>query len=309
MTTRIQKIINDARYKLGDTEKSRWSDLRLLRLVDAAQKDFVEQTQILKGTLNLLLKEQVAIYDLPENLWYIERAAFDNLPLALKTHDEMDDFTMSLGVNNNNQGSEATYWQKDFLDSVRFKWDDDTGRQPLALIYDMRDMDTIRVYPIPEGLSDTVYPFVSTPPVEFVGDELMGVVVDMEDYTFNSPFGVVVGLYDPAIEQEHFVSPYGGVTGIAESSANVRIWYIRKAKDLVSEFDLLELPSVYDDALMHYVVGHAYDDDLDTRSEAKSQKALANYDRKLQVAKTAARRDHVKSSSTGKATYRGPFNA
>lgn len=310
MTTRLQQIIKDARYKLGDVNAERWQDDRLLRLANAAQLDIARQTKIIKKTFRINLQEGQYMYSLPEDVWLILRATYNNSPIALKTYDEMDDYTESLGVNRlgrtssgrnstPNSGSLAAHYQ----------WDNDSGPDALALIYDNRNMGEIRVYPIPKDVSDTSYTFSKVGPPEFIGDELTGVIVAIDDYTFNSPHGVVTGLYDPTIVDEFFNDAHGVVTSIGETDKLIQVWCIGRPKDLVSVFSDLEIASIYDDAIMHYIVAHAYDDDTDTRSLEKSQKAFALYERELKIPAATSRRDGVNSPKAPQSTYRGPFNA
>lgn len=310
MTTRLQQIIKDARYKLGDVTAERWKDDRLLRLANAAQLDIAKQTKLLKKTFRINLQEGQYMYKLPEDVWLILRATYNNSPIALKTYDEMDDYTESLGVNRLGRiNSSYSSSSNNSSLAAHHKWDNDSGPDALALIYDNRNMEDIRVYPIPKDVSDISYTFSKVGPPEFLGDELTGIVVGITDYTFNTPYGIVVGLYDPAIEEEFFNDVHGVVTSIGETDKMIQIWCIRRPVELVTVYSNLEIASIYDDAIMHYIVAHAYDDDTDTRSLDKSQKAFALYERELKIPAATSRRDGVNSPKAPQSTYRGPFNA
>ena len=308
MTTRLEKVIRDARYKLGDANGERWSTDRLLALANAAQRDIARQTKILKGTARIILQEGVYMYDLPDNVIFINRATFNNVPLALKTHDEMDSFVETANTSRRDVRAGTAIVSGGLIDVPHVTWDADIGSTPLALIYDNRDMGQIRVYPTPSALSDVSYLFEGGGPVEFVGDELVGVVAAIDDYTLNMPYGILVGLYDPAIENEVFSSAYGVVADIGESDGNIRIWYTRMPADLTSVFDTPELSATYDDAIMHYIVAHAYDDDVETRSVEKADRAHQFYVRDLKIPAAVSSRDGVSAPRAPSSGYVGPFD-
>lgn len=309
MLTRIQQIIADARHKLGDVNAERWTDARLLRLVSLGQKDVAKQTKLLKGSCTILLQEGKYMYDLPENVWEITRVTYNDAPISFETYDSMDDFVETLNVNKDNTYSKNRPVQYANIDLPRQTWENDEGTEPLAIIYDNRNMDSIRVYPIPKNVTDVTYTVESAGPIEFVGDDLMGIVVAIDDYTFNMPYGVLVDLYDPTIEEENFSSAYGIVSDIGESDKIILIRYIRVSADILSDSDTLELPKVYDEAIMYYVVAHAYEDDLTTQSMEKANRAQGFYKRETDIVASTVRRDGVNSAKQFEGTYRGPFNA
>lgn len=304
---RIQQIIRNARFKLGDVNAERWTDDRLLNLVEAAQLDIVKQTKILKRSFNVLMIEGQHTYELPEDAWIILRATYNNVPLALKTYDEMDSFVETVGISAH-RVSNVDHKVPYSIRAAANAWETDTGKDVLALIYDNREHNTIRVYPIPANLSDVDYTFDKPGLPEFLGDDYTGVVTAITDYTFNSVFGIVAELYDPNIALEHTSSDFGVVTGIAESNSTVTVWCCRRPASLTSVYDSLEVASIYDDAIMHYVVAHAFDDDVDARSMEKSNKALGYYKRELDIPASVARRDGVNSPRAPSSGYRGPFH-
>ena len=65
MTTRIADILTRARDSLADPNKERWSDDRLLRLLDEGQKHFAREAKLLKATSIINLFPDQATYTLP----------------------------------------------------------------------------------------------------------------------------------------------------------------------------------------------------------------------------------------------------
>lgn len=381
MATRIENIITRARDTLADPGAQRWSDDRLVRLVNEAQEDIAKQSRLLKGQATLTMEVGKHTYDLPSDIWLLTRATFNFCPIKLYSYDNMDEYARKeiLSDSNYTEWERHTGYQTDNV--VRECWEDDEGSSIEALIYDRRNMQEIRVYPIPnEGITESTYTFqnsgfldtvfyvadtpygvltdteepdslievvgvttdaqtvdyIITDPdgcngielvtdttfsspfgifsdvednikvVAFKGDEVFGVVVGIDDYTLDSVYGLTTDLYDPSIQKEVFSSPYGVVTGINESVGVVDIWYIRMPTEVTKVTDDLEIPSMFDTLIKHFVVAHAFDDDMDTRFQEKSQKALSYYQRDLAIAIKTDRQDGTRASQFN-TSYRSAF--
>lgn len=304
--SRITDIIKRARDPLADPDGQRWSDERLLRLVSEAQQDIAKQTQMLKAQSTIAMIPGQRTYLLPSNVWLITRASVNGYVLDLVTHEQLDFKAQKVAVSNY---TETEYGNTigDFDDFRDVSWETDTSANIEALIYDKRNLQEISVYPIPsDDIATNSYEFEAED-ITFVGGELHGVVTAIDGYTFNSPFGVVTGLYEPVVEHENFISDFGVVTGINESEGVINVWYVYTPDNLVSLDDELVIPSMWDTAIKDYVVGQAFNDDYDTRFAEKSQRALAMYDRELNVSKEFERKNNVRSGHR-KTQYRGAFD-
>lgn len=304
--SRIKDIIKRARDPLADPDGQRWSDDRLLRLVSEAQQDIAKQTQMLKAQYTIAMIPGKRTYSLPSNVWIITRASVNGYVLELVTHEQLDFKARKVAASNY---TETEYGNTigDFDDFRDVSWETDTSANIEALIYDKRNLQEISVYPIPsDGIATNSYEFEAED-ITFVGGELHGVVTAIDDYTFNTPFGVITGLYEPNVEHENFTSDFGVVTGINESEGVINVWYVYTPDNLVSLDDELVVPSMWDTAIKDYVVGQAFNDDYDTRFAEKSQRALAMYDRELNVSKEFERKNNVRAGHR-KTQYRGAFD-
>lgn len=276
----IPSILSLVRDRLADPNKQRWSDDRLLRLLDSAQKDFARQTECFKGTFSLPLSANKAVYTLPADCWRIMRANFYDVNLPLYSYEHMD----SLDIN----------------------WYTRTGPEVKAVVFDKRNETEIRFYPImDDSILGNVYTFVNESDVDYAGGNL-GVVTAIDDFTFNSPYGVVTELFSVDIQHDEMNSVYGVVIGIAEADSNVVIIYIRDPKTITSITDTLEIGARWEQAMENYVVGNCFLDDLDTQYQARGATALQLYDRELKVAKTAFARDSTRSTQY-QTDYNGGF--
>jgi hypothetical protein len=178
-----------------------------------------------------------------------------------------------------------------------------------ALVYDNRNLTEIKVYPVPDdSIIESEYTFDNPDgPIDFVGDEVFGVVTGIDNYTSDTVFGCLTDLYDSGITQELFNQVEGVVTAIGENAGIVRIWYIKVPAHLNTLEDDLSLPSLFDVALQHYITGRAFLDDLDSRYQQRGQEALTFYHRELDLAKTTETQDGVRSPKALTTTYRSPW--
>lgn len=276
----ITDILTRARDSLADPEKQRWTDERLLRLLDEAQKDFARHTDILKGFATIPLVPEQQTYVLPKECWRITRAHYANANIPLYSFEHMD--------------------------SVEVNWFVRRAARPTALVFDRRNEQEIRVYPIPDGSFSTVqYTFTNDTDPDYVGPAL-GVVTSIDDFTFNSPFGIVTSLFSVDVEETWFSSVYGVVTSIGETDGSLVLFFIKDADDIVSTNQELELSSRWYFALQQYVVGRAFMDDLDTQYQQRGAAALQIYDRELNLAKVSASKDSTRATQYS-TEYNGGF--
>ena len=84
------KIIEFARYRLGDTDSTGWSDKRLVDLVDAAQKDFCRRSGIHKKVTYIGVTNYKSIYTLPIDSHQITRVEYDNKPVPIYSREDWD---------------------------------------------------------------------------------------------------------------------------------------------------------------------------------------------------------------------------
>ena len=296
MATRIEKILKSARVTLADKNAERWSDDDLLQILDEGHKDLCRQTQILHDRADIVLTIGDPYFNLPADCWMITRVLYDDEVLPIISHTELDNQTLA-------------HYQIDFgLTSGAYNWEEETGL-PKAVIYDRRNLLQGKIFPIPSAeIADTEYTFIRPEdrPVEFAGDEYLGLVTEVEDYTFASDFGVVTNLFDPEVNVEEFISEFGVVTAVNEVIDSLRVYYIKNPTDLATVEDELETPYMFDTALKFYVVGHAFLNDINEEYQAKGSQQLIFYQRELDVASKTSQRDGTRAGQF-ETQYRGAF--
>lgn len=311
--TRIESIISKARDTLADPNAERWSDARLLSLVSDAQQDIAIHTELLKNTVDIPLVINQAEYTMPSDTYLILRASTDETAIPISSHEKYDELARKdLLTSQHDNWERDVGYSNSYYDYKSTAWQDDTGSKIEAIITDKLNPQVIRTYPIPDdGIAENEYTFENANTVAFVGDEVFGVVTDVEttdtpDYTFDSPFGVATSFYEPSIDVESVESDYGVVTQVNETEGFIRLQYISIPAELASVDDELIVPRIWDKALRYFVIAHAYDDDYDTRNQEKSAKHLTLYERELTTAYKSSQRSHSRAANYP-STYRTAF--
>lgn len=283
MNQRIETILRLARQTLGDKDKDRWSDTDLLDLLDMGHKDYAHHAQILRGVAVIPLVPNQAVYTFPGDVFKLLRVEYNNTKLRITTYDELDERASMVPYGVERKAMSGL--NSDF-DSFRVTadWQSDEAAEPTAIVIDKSNLTEFRTYPIvnADGLEYN-YTFSNESGIElpFAGAELYGLTTKIGDYTLDSPFGVVTGLYDPFVEVEQFNQLEGVVTGAGESVGKLVIRYIKTPATLANTDAELLTPRAFDTGLKFYVVGHALRNDLDARNVDRGNQELAFYEREL----------------------------
>lgn len=184
MATRIEKVLERVRDTLADPSAQRWSDARLLRILDEGQKDIAQHTRILKGTTELPLAVGQREYELPSEVYLITRATFDGAEIELATHDQMDEQARKDVLSDRRNTPIERHTGYNFQAYNNTDWEGDDGSTIKYVIYDRRELDDIIVYPIPnEDMFDYTYSFSNSgyiDDVTYVADTPYGVLTDVE---------------------------------------------------------------------------------------------------------------------------------
>lgn len=325
--SRITEILTRARDTLADPNKERWTDERLIRLIDEAQKDICRRAKLLREKSEQGIYPNQGVYKLPSDLLLLDRILFDGEVLPFKSHLE--------------------------LDAKIAKWEEDTGT-PECVVYDKQNRRSIKLYPIPIPSKDTVYTFehpayyipkecitddfgvitsltaVTCEGVELDGDygfstsclteeqivtpydsSDYGIVIGIDDLYMNSEYGVLVSLTNPLdldTYKEEFVEDNLGVmVGLSTLAGTITVYYIRKP-DKVSDVDSsLEIDDCFDSAIKYYVVGMALRDDMDTQNRTVGNEELTFYTRELEEALSDDTMDFTRNNIQYETSYKGAF--
>ena len=263
--TRVADILVNARDSLSDPNGTRWSDARLLRLLDAGQKLIARQTRMLKSIATINIRAGVAVYELPDNAYLLTRARHDTGEvIKLRTREWMDEYSPT--------------------------WETDTGSVIEFIIFDKLKAKELLVYPIPTA-SDAV---------EFdsiVSD--FGVTATSTGDSLPSDFGVVGTITASATESSSITPDFGILVGQSEIAASIYVHYISKPQTIsliTHEDGLFDLDEAFDYALKLYIVGHALRDDKDSQNRIVGNEELAEFKRAMEEAQQVSATDYTQQT-------------
>lgn len=273
MPSQVKDILTRVRDSLSDPKKSRWSDQRLIRLIDEAQKNLVKEAQLLRAKTVVAVVALQNEYVLPSDAFLLTRVVNqDGAPITVTSHDKMDN-------------NEAT-------PGYTREWENDTGIDVTKVIFDKMNPRTFKVYPIPLE-SDGGEVFINSD---------YGIVAAVEGDIVTPDYGIIGTVSSNAIDTVEINSAYGVVAEMSSTVTELTVYYRRLPVELTDEEDFLEVESVYDTAIKHYVVGMALFDDQDTQNTKVGLSVLKFYQNDLGTAVKTSKKDN-KSNSYHESSY------
>ena len=228
-------LIQEIRDFLHDPDGDRWSDNRILYYIDKAQKDLVNKTRCLHSTINIGLRETIDLVTLPDDLLDVKRVSLNGCKIDLVSHDTLD----------SKEPDCSSCWE---------------GKRgtPCYAIVDKTDRHRLRLHPIPDKGSDTLYQEISLGLFADLGDDKYGVITD--NLTTHTE---LVG--------------YGTTTDILLDDLVLEIHYDRKPKYIDSIDNTLEVDDIYTQAIKYYVCGQLLRSDKDSNSRSLGNEELKLY--------------------------------
>jgi hypothetical protein len=121
---KASEIITKARFTLSDTDKSRWSDDRLLSSLNDALLDIALTTELYNACGYIELTDNISVYDASSFAIKLDRAEHINKPLVKLSFEEMDR-------------------------CFRSGWQDVTGETPTHIVYNLKRSGEFIIYPKP----------------------------------------------------------------------------------------------------------------------------------------------------------------
>lgn len=166
-------ILEAARFNLSDIDKQRWTDKRLLILLNNALTDITKNTILITEKLYVGIYNLVADYDLASQIFKIDRIEYLNTPLPKYSYDQMD--------------------------AKNANWQTDTGHRPTAFVYDKQNQGQFRLYPIIDSIE-------ANPHITFSSN--FGIITDIS-YSDFEPFSTdTYGDLGPFVDTGYLVVYY-----------------------------------------------------------------------------------------------------
>ncbi|HEC26697.1 MAG TPA: hypothetical protein ENI67_04725 [Gammaproteobacteria bacterium] len=279
--TRLDDILERSRDSLADPNKERWTDARLLRLADEAQKIICIKAKLLRTKTIIALVSNQAEYQLPANFLALSRvldSVGDKLPFV------------------SHEGADRDYGTS---------WETQIGSTIKAVIYDKLDFMRFKVYPIPSIAStatlDTLATLSSPYGVLVDGSDTAGAAILIDYYGIVSN---VVRTDGPVV----FTSLYGVTTGLTRSTySDMTVYYYRRPAAIIDTSTNLEIGELFDRAMKFYIAGMALLDDRDIQNVTLGKKKLDFFYSEVAEAIKDSEQDFTGSHTQYDAPYTGGF--
>lgn len=262
---RIATLMLRVRDSLSDPNATRWSNDRLLRLMDEGQKVIARKAKLLRSRAEIAVISEIATYSLPLEASLLTRVlASDATPASTSTTVARQ----SIRLKSHQQ-----------MDEIDPDWESRTGSSIEYIVFDKLSPQQFKVYPIPVD-NDEVSEHV------FTSD--LGVLTDSTGDTVD-PYGVVTDLTTTDILATTFTSHLGVVTDMTSAITSLVVYYLHRPPTLddytkIDVEQVLTIPEDWDNALKHYMVGMALRDDKDTQNRTIGNEELGFFTAELMEA-------------------------
>ena len=307
---RVGDIVESARARLGDSEKTGWSDTRLIRLVNEGQKDICKLTSIYRNKAYISLANNITTYTLPKDCFNVTRVEYMDEQLSIYSREDIDNsFTLPSRYATKSNLKKSVLEVLPSFDDLTFYDSFIEGKQ---LDFNFMDGSSMGVVAIvieddgicmdnPEGLTATLATIQTEDEQVFTDygdisgylyDDLMmsamteyGVYVGTNTFIGMSPSNFSAFGFLTSLSGNHVKDVYGVTYGFVLPETHLLVYYdaIPPMSNWMSA--LLVLDDTWFQALVHYVVGQARQDDNDEGNYKLGELELAKYITEIAKAK------------------------
>lgn len=225
-------VLKKVRYNLSDTASDRWTDARLLSLLNDGIKNIAITTTLFVETIFYVVTDLVVDIDLSDSALKILRAEYNDKTLPFYTFDEMDN-------------------NKDNITSGSKVWQQDTGDEVLALVYDKQKNSLLKQYPIVSNAQN-------------------------DNIVYSGDYGIIT--YISYSDIAPVVTDLYGDLGDIPDDALIKFYYVRKHVLIDDINDTLYIDDLVEQPLIHYITGMALRDNQDTQNRNMAKEELQMYD-------------------------------
>lgn len=236
----VSSLISSVRYRVGDVPNTKFTDARIIELINEGLDDLARKVNINKGELVLPVvpyQRKVVIPD-PDFIKLL-RVRCNNQPVEVKSFSSMD---------------------------KNPRWEEEIGSNLKSVIYNLNNPRELSLYPLLEEPTYTNYRqlnnFVSS-------DGLYGIAIDIPGVTRDNIDGIITGLkVDDDLRIIYIpegMQPNGQMTSMADGFNLLDIKYSKRPKQVSEKTDNVDLNEMFKSTLVYYVSGMLLLDD--TRGE------------------------------------------
>ncbi len=310
-------IMSQARERLGDLKKQRWTNNRLLSIVSQGQVDICVESGYLRKQVILPLINDIDIYTLPSDCVSVKRVEYNGVLLPLHDRSDEDvpraitsDYT-AYKSNLNTGKLEIQPAPEDLVVTSIFVMgdtsDDSFQVTPLYGVVTRTDSVAYMVDPVFGTVTNITSDVIGNEPSVGYG-EISGQGSDSISQEFpNGEYGVVIGAsYNTTGTKYGFITQvnnhkvsglYGVTTSVTKDTDTFMVYYTAAPAKLRYESAILVIPEVWEDLLLRYVVGTALQDDNDANNIQRGELELAKYEKKLNTIQSMSAKDFSSAAS------------
>lgn len=306
-------LIEKARRRLGDIKSNRWTDQRLLDIVNEGQADICRNTGIYRKEAYVELANYETRYILPDDCLKIKRLEFRGVPIPVVSREDIDNGKSPSGLfltikDSISMGLIDIYPAITTLThaslTLQGEVADDTFsfNSLFGVVTDMDDpyiLDSVYgaitdvSHAVDPTLPETVWGELTRSPahppvVTTFSPDVYGVTTDIE-FTFSTDPKLFGFISDSDVYK--VVGKYGLITSIAPIENTLRVFYEAVPVDLFNFTTELVISNMWEKAMMHYLVGTALQDDNDSNNIQRGELELSKYEAVIAKAKESSSKD------------------
>ena len=302
-------LIDMARSRLGDSVKHRWTEKRMLTILDQGQKDFCKLSGIYRKSTVIPLSVDTNIYTLPTDAISINRVEYEGELIPLFSRNDIDAerviTTGFVGIKDNLSMTQLELYPTspdlDLASDIRvgvqsadtFELDTLFGvvtyiEQPFEVVdaygevadaeYDMSLLE------INSGFGEVC----DTSDIAIVNDEIppygVAVAIDYADSDIQHGFVTSSDLYE-------VIGKYGITSSIVDENGYIRIYYIAIPRTVSTTVQALDIHDMWESAMLRYLVGTALQDDNDSSNVQRGELELQKYTQEVLKAREITTKD------------------
>lgn len=229
----VYDLLKKVRFTLSDSTAERWTDERLISLINDCIAAITRKTILFTSTTYIKLVNNQANYDISDIAFRLLRIEYEKKPIDMISHSDMD--------------------------RVNSTWQTDTGPKIKKAIVDKQREGQFKLYPILDNTD---------------------VLLNNNNVNYSGYYGIITGItYSeiPLVLSDDF----GDISPVV-ADGYIKVFYIKKYPKLTDVNDTIEISSVAEEIVQHYVIGMAFRDNQDTQSRALSKEELDMYEAQLE---------------------------
>ena len=272
----VSELIKSIRYKVGDSQSKKWTDSRVIDLINEGLDDMSRKAHIKKVSLALPIVPYQRELVIPDDSFReLLRIKINGKKIRLVPFDKID---------------------------MKDNWENDVGTDITLVMYDKQNAKHLTLYPL---LSETSTDYSAL-------NDATGLLIDVPDIDRDYLFGIITSaatdntitpenVYDPTSSDE-----YGAYTSIKDTFIIANLVYSAQPNLVISVDDILDLDDSFRQTLIYYVSGMLLLDDNRTESVNKGTLFLQKY--KLEMDENKVRTsDSSQYAEEVTTTYRTGF--